>query len=628
VRVVHWNGSTWTELDRVVEEGSAWNSATTRLAFRSQAAIGTSASDAGYYLYYGYPAATGPPASKANVYLLTDGFETGTLAGWDLRMLGGVAWYNKAWAYRKKITLATGQISGTHTDFPVLVSVTDAALITKAQSDFDDILFTSSDGATKLSHEIESFNPATGALVAWVKMPTLSTSANVLYLYYGNASAGSQQNATGTWDLGYKGVWHLSQSPTAGAPQFPDSSSTANHATARGSMAAGAQVAGKVNGSLTLDGSNDYVSTSYQFTTARGYPTGPQVFTIEAWAKTTTKSGKPIVIFEGGQLDTYSGGLYDRSLYIDTSGRAAFALWDGSAEHVAVGATDLTVGGAWHHLVATFDTGANIMRLYVDGVEVDTEPSNDAENDQGYWMIGAHDNSAAGAATGYFPGSLDEVRVSTTVRAAGWVSTSYNNQSNPAGFHTFGAEESVASVFTAATDQKRSGSYALKMSPTSSSHNLLTASGVDQADLRFDAWWRVSTITGNDIAQVTRAGPAAAVNDYELTVVSTTAFRTAKIVTGTYSQLDSVANPCSFTANTWTKMSVIVTGTQLKALCGDAQAVPASGWTTGLTEHTTGSVGFRAFTIPASNNWWVDDVTARRYVDPEPTSTLGTEEAL
>ena len=37
-------------------------------------------------------------------------------------------------------------------------------------------------------------------------------------------------------------------------------------------------------------------------------------------------------------------------------------------------------------------------------------------------------------------GSLDEIRVSNTVRSADWIATEYNNQSSPATFYTLGGE--------------------------------------------------------------------------------------------------------------------------------------------------------------------------------------------
>jgi hypothetical protein len=84
VRVFYWNGTTWVQLDRVLDSGSAWNSATTKIWFKTQAAIAASGTDINYYLYYGNPNAANPPANKANVFLFADDFEGGTLSKWTI----------------------------------------------------------------------------------------------------------------------------------------------------------------------------------------------------------------------------------------------------------------------------------------------------------------------------------------------------------------------------------------------------------------------------------------------------------------------------------------------------------------------------------------------------------------
>jgi len=88
VRVFYWNGIAWVQLDRVLDSGSTWNSASTKIWFTTQAAIAASGTDSNYYLYYGNPNAANPPANKANVFLFFDDFEDGTLNKW-IRPLGG-----------------------------------------------------------------------------------------------------------------------------------------------------------------------------------------------------------------------------------------------------------------------------------------------------------------------------------------------------------------------------------------------------------------------------------------------------------------------------------------------------------------------------------------------------------
>ncbi|MEW6569264.1 MAG: DUF2341 domain-containing protein, partial [Chloroflexota bacterium] len=82
VRIVYFNGMAWAELDRALDEASAWDSPSTTVWFRTQAAIGASSSDGNYYLYYGSTTAGSPPANRANVFDLWDDFAN--LASWSI----------------------------------------------------------------------------------------------------------------------------------------------------------------------------------------------------------------------------------------------------------------------------------------------------------------------------------------------------------------------------------------------------------------------------------------------------------------------------------------------------------------------------------------------------------------
>ena len=79
LRVVHWDGSNWTELDRVLEPLSAWNDASTQIWFALVDLIAASSADSTYYLHYGYPSASNPPDDWANVFMMGDDFNDGTL---------------------------------------------------------------------------------------------------------------------------------------------------------------------------------------------------------------------------------------------------------------------------------------------------------------------------------------------------------------------------------------------------------------------------------------------------------------------------------------------------------------------------------------------------------------------
>lgn len=118
-------------------------------------------------------------------------------------------------------------------DFPVLVQITDPdnAIFSHAQEDGDDILFTASDGTTKLPHEIDYYNDGSSGseeLDAWVKVDVDASADTILYMYYGNDSCGNQ-GSSAVWSEDYVMVQHL-QETGRGPETFDDHlDSTFNH---------------------------------------------------------------------------------------------------------------------------------------------------------------------------------------------------------------------------------------------------------------------------------------------------------------------------------------------------------------------------------------------------------------
>lgn len=89
LRIVYWNGSANTNIDRdvlanglgaiAVSPGNA--PVNSDIRFKAQADVSTSASDEGYYMYYGYASASAGPVTLSNVYSYYNDFSaTGTWA--------------------------------------------------------------------------------------------------------------------------------------------------------------------------------------------------------------------------------------------------------------------------------------------------------------------------------------------------------------------------------------------------------------------------------------------------------------------------------------------------------------------------------------------------------------------
>jgi hypothetical protein len=78
----------------------------------------------------------------------------------------------------------------------------------------------------------------------------------------------------------------MKENPAGSAPQMRDSTSNTNHETSSGSMTSGDQVAGKVNGSLDLDGSDDKLTI-----TDNGTLNISGELTASAWIKSADTKG-------------------------------------------------------------------------------------------------------------------------------------------------------------------------------------------------------------------------------------------------------------------------------------------------------------------------------------------------
>lgn len=158
-------------------------------------------------------------------------------------------WYDSDWSYRKKITIDAAQVVGDLNDFPVLNSfASDSDLANDAQADGGDILFTSSNGTTKLNHEIEEFSDTTGELVAWVQADLSGSIDTDIYMYYGNGTVADQWNINGTWDDNYVVVHHLND--------LDDSTQYSNHGTNSGAIPTTSGMAGDA---YNFDNSTDYI---------------------------------------------------------------------------------------------------------------------------------------------------------------------------------------------------------------------------------------------------------------------------------------------------------------------------------------------------------------------------------
>ncbi len=347
-------------------------------------------------------------------------------------------WFGAGWAERKAITLGAAGVVEDVTDFPVLVRIAaDANLAALAQTDGDDIVFTAADGVTKLAHEIQSYDFATGELVAWVKTDLSASTDTQIYLYYGNAAVSSQQDAANVWDDDYVGVWHLEEAPTGALGEIRDSTANANHGATEGAMDAADSVAGRIGQALDFDEVDDLIripdSATLDGTAAAA--------TIEVWLQwDDADDGDHQIIMTSSNRFT-SGAKDGYEWASQGDGDHFFYPWGGADPNYVLGANPFA-NGTWHHVAVTMEHATRDVEIYVDGSPMsftqDTLPTTwTSLADPADWLWGGNPDRP----DRYFDGLMDEIRVSDAVRSQGWLQTSINNQANPGAFVTVGAVE-------------------------------------------------------------------------------------------------------------------------------------------------------------------------------------------
>jgi len=361
------------------------------------------------------------------------------------------------YTYSRAITVQSGQISGgaNLTQFPILVcgnaasgscntAVSNMATVANGghiqntttvngQTVPADLIFTTDSGCSnKLTWEVESYKATTGEFEAWVtntSTPLAYNTNTTFYMCYGNAAVTTyQSSASAVWDSYYVGVWHLSNGTTlSGINTITGASGTLQN----GPTAATGQIDGA--GGFTGN-SNQRIDNANIGNLSNGTP-----LTVSAWINYTTDNRVEYVFVGQNAANNSATAL----LWMPgTAGGVSntYGMTYGTAYKYS--SADLSTG-TWTYIVGTEDgSGTSAGMALYRNAQVETyfqinTPGSPGESG-GTAVIGGrtYDNARN------FDGSIEEVRVSTIVRSAGWIQTEYNNQSAPTSFYTMGSETS------------------------------------------------------------------------------------------------------------------------------------------------------------------------------------------
>jgi len=335
-----------------------------------------------------------------------------------------MAWLTN-WNYRKQVTIDETKVDADLTDFPVSVKLTSSNFdFSKALSTGYDIRFTSSDGTTLLKYERERHDATNQVAEYWVKIPSVSGTANTnFYIYYGNSGAADGADPTNVWETAAKGVWHSKDDPDTS--HIKDSTANAYNGTKKAANEP-IEADGKIAKAQNYDGVDDYVSVG---NLGSFYSNG----TIEFWMN-------PAVVenyrnpFTTKYLGNESGIRFEEASngsFVTVIGNDAGNLYT-VHHYIASGLSTNT----WYHVVLVWNTGSNIATGYLNGVQ----KFNEAHT---YWAttlpavaIGNGCNN-----TRYWKGLIDEVRIYNTAESAAWIKASYNSGNDT--LVSWGSEETA-----------------------------------------------------------------------------------------------------------------------------------------------------------------------------------------
>lgn len=336
----------------------------------------------------------------------------------------------------RKINVNLAQVSGSHTNFPMLFSGTYSYLKTVANggsvqnSNGYDIEFVDEYGL-RLNWELLKYVATTGEIIAFVKIPSLtSTSQTQFYLKYGTPGITTNVgNPTGVWDTNYLSVYHLGDGTTL---SLSDSTSNANTLTNNNSVTA---TTGKIYGGAALS------AASSQSLGGSVIVSNDLNVTVSAWIKVASFPATNFNVNIAGMINGVDSGYLDKIIKIYTSSDyAAMYVYNPSAGGAiyAYDTTSLTTN-TWIYIAGTTDNVNNVSKAFKNGVvgDVTTAKSTTTGYTNPNLYIGARGaNPYVTNGGDFYTGDISEVRFSKTVRSPEWILTEYNNQNSPSTFYS------------------------------------------------------------------------------------------------------------------------------------------------------------------------------------------------
>jgi biopolymer transport protein ExbB len=345
-------------------------------------------------------------------------------------------WPN-GYKYCTTAQIASGQITGTLTNFPALISLSSPTLATVANGGTvqhtvsqsggaaitipADFLVTSDScavGTASISGvEFESYSASGGTALVWVNVASAATGSSV-YIFWGNSSQTMQLGTvSNTWNSNYKGVFHFASTP--GLTTI-DSTSNGNNASTAASPTA---QAGEVDGAIGFNGTTQYAYSNNGVTTGN--------LTLSGWLYETMESGSTVpTVLDQGETNATDSGFQILTL---GNGFGNTTLLAGLTFDTFASVTTPNQIDNWIYFAATYTASTKGTSLSVNGGTPGTSTAAGTfSGGSGYLSVGGSQYSATGSYYGY----VDELRLATVALSSAWTNAEYNDESAPNTFWT------------------------------------------------------------------------------------------------------------------------------------------------------------------------------------------------
>jgi hypothetical protein len=349
------------------------------------------------------------------------------------------------WNYYRSVTVNSGQITGTLTNWPApyfgtyayLATVANGGLVQNSNG-YDIAFFADSGLMMALPCEQENYIASSGSVDYFVDVSSIAVGTTI-YIAYGNSSVSTPQcTGSGVWDANSSLVAHF---PNGSVLSVADSTGN-NTITNAGATA--------TNTHCQIDGCASFVKASSQYMTVANTSSielGTSM-TFEFW------------LYINGQC----GSAGTCNVYIDKvdrggTGKGYFIGYNESSggsnyiEFFLQGSTtscDNYTGtisnNAVVYISATYD--GSTMKVYQNGVQLSQEGGCNGSvavgsTDTTHTLYIGQLSSGGGL---YANGELDEIRISNTPRSAAWMTANYNAGSSQTGFWTIGSQVNLSST--------------------------------------------------------------------------------------------------------------------------------------------------------------------------------------